>query len=182
MTKALLVGNGPSIERNIEELKASNFDGVIFASEVTLTKFLKADIIPDYVCTEEGDDKLIECFKSSLLLKHLDIKIIHGQKTPAKVKTYLTGIGLKLRELPNINKKLLSNVGIYMWYIVMKHFDFKEIYLIGMDFAIGSKPTRKYRVDHFLKLIESYPHITTINCTGDGLIRADFIKWCDKIG
>jgi len=167
---------------NLKELKESNFNGTIFASEITVSKCLAAGVIPDYVVTTEGGVDMTKYMRAPTILQHLDMKIIHSQFTNLDVRSYLARMGFKLTLIPkNINPKLLSNVGIYMWYIVMDHFKAENIYLIGMDFTIDGRPTPKYRADSFLKVIERNPHVNTINCTGAGVIKAKNIKWCDKI-
>lgn len=79
---AIVVGAGPSIYRNkhLDQLKNSNFKGVIIATDKMLEPLLKKDIIPNYCLSLDAHPTLVPAFyRHSLVKKNADkIKVITG--------------------------------------------------------------------------------------------------------
>lgn len=59
---AFVVAAGPSLDKNIQELKKVKGHGLIFAVDTIATRLIAEGIVPDFICTIERDDVIYDYF------------------------------------------------------------------------------------------------------------------------
>lgn len=84
---ALIVGAGPSLENNIEEIKT--FNGIVFVIGRTMTPIIDLDIRPDFVVSLDPFDVIYETFDKYkvhdiplITLTSSNSKVVKGSKGP----------------------------------------------------------------------------------------------------
>jgi len=206
--KGLLIGAGPSLVRNLKQLRDSDFEGLLFAVDRALQTCLNEKILPQYVTSLEKEPLHIEHFTDPLIKKYSEtIEGIVSHKVTKDVRDQMESMGLKLREINTAEPTYedTSNVGLFTWMVMGKEYHIDEIYLIGMDYAYssedgytpyeGKKIIRNPHLNRdvvthiifnswkevFLKGIRNNPHVKTINCTGEGALFGKGIEWQDHI-
>lgn len=147
----IIIGNGPSLESNILELKKSQDKAILISCGTSLATLFKNDIIPDYhIELEKENDTLIRLHQlSKAKLKtitliatpelHLDIPKLFKKTLLANPSVnFITDALYKeqQQEPPKLN---------YSYYTVtnfaldlMLWLNFKLIYLVGVDFGFNT--------------------------------------------
>lgn len=94
----IVVGAGPSIYRrnHLDQMKESNFKGVIIATDKMLIPLLKKQITPSYVLSLDAHPQLVPAFYKHPLVRH------NADKVKAIIGTFVS---------PNL-PKLLQSLGV----------------------------------------------------------------------
>lgn len=137
MTKALIFGAGPSLQKNLDCLKKlPKFDGVTLCTDGAINKVLENDIIPDYVGTLEDTPDLDKYYITDLvkekghLLKGAYISDRVHNNTRKSIRDANLGDPLVAADLRGY---ITSNVGLFFWLLANVSLKCDEIYMVGMD-------------------------------------------------
>jgi len=86
--KCLIVGAGPSLEKNLRGLgRAVTDQWTILATDGALIKCLEAGIIPEYVVTLEDYPDYMKFFDNDLVRKHdRKFQVFYSYKTSHQIK------------------------------------------------------------------------------------------------
>jgi len=148
MAKALVIGAGPSLEKNKQWGLIRKFKGVIISTDFMLKKCIENNVIPQYVCTAENTKRITDFFiregihsadqavKDSLDKVSQNIICVTSRKTHEEVKKVLDTRKWKdVIELSDEEIDRSSNVGLFSWRFAWKYLKCGEVVLIGMDHA-----------------------------------------------
>ena len=142
MTKALIIGAGPSLQANLDKLKEMDkFDGVVLCTDGAINKVLENGIIPDYVGTLEDTPDLDKYYITDLvkekghLLKGAYISDRVHNNTRKAIRDAGLGDPLVAADLRGY---ITSNVGLFFWLLATISLKCDEIFMIGMDHCYGT--------------------------------------------
>lgn len=141
-TPVILVSAGPSLEKNIEQLKKVEGRALIFSVDAALSLLLKHDIIPDLVACVDAN-KNEDCFSDS---RSIDIPMLVSGNTPAglvkrnratKIWGYSPAFVHELYQRCDFELPLISvNLGVAtMLLATLIDLGTKKIVLVGQDLA-----------------------------------------------
>lgn len=149
---AYIVSAGPSLSKNIIELKKIKKDGIIFAGYTVLDVLLKHDIIPDFVVTIDGRQLIHESLEQQQTTFH--IPLIYSAFTDKRLLKKHKGIKIK-QVLPydeyskflnlKLNKfcKPIYTAGTVAATImdIAYHMGCRPIVFVGQDLAFTNNKT-----------------------------------------
>lgn len=139
---AIIVSAGPSLDKNIEELKRVNKRAIIFAVDRSLSFLQKHDIEPDYIVTVDplkpleyfGDGRVIRTPLFTEVYSNKEILDVHqGRKIFYNALSYVNTILEKIGK-PIMNLSIGTSVATATFSICLK-LGFKKIILVGQDLA-----------------------------------------------
>jgi len=146
--KCLVIGAGPSLEKNNQWGLIKKFKGVIISTDFMLKKCIENNVIPQYVCTAENTKRITDFFirdgihsahesvKDALEKVSQDIICVTSRKTHEDVQKVLATRKWKdVIELSDEEIDRSSNVGLFSWRFAWKYLECGEVVLIGMDHA-----------------------------------------------
>ncbi len=144
MTKVLIVGAGPSLIDNLNDLKRlGNFPGIVFATDAAIKPMLEMDIIPDYCATLEDLGALIKYYNPKIVMEkgNLIRKCYLSDRVHPAVRKAIKEAGIEQLVAAKCRDNTTSNVGLFSWLISTRILEADTTYLIGMDHAYGeNKP------------------------------------------
>ena len=136
MTKALIIGAGPSLQENLDNLKKlGKFPGYVICTDGAINTLLKNGIIPDHVTTLEDTMDLDKYYTTDTVKangKLIKSAIISDRVHP-NARNAMTAAGLKIDIAGKIRGYITSNVGLFSYLIGGLILGCNEVYLIGMD-------------------------------------------------
>jgi len=148
LSKALVIGAGPSLEKNNQWGLIKKFKGVIISTDFMLKKCIENNVIPQYVCTAENTKRITDFFiregihstsetvKDALDKVSQDIVCVTSRKTHEEVQKVLDS--RKWKYVIRVEDEELdrsSNVGLFCYTYAWKYLKAKEVVLVGMDHA-----------------------------------------------
>ena len=150
--RALVIGAGPSLHRNkhLELLADQGFDGIIFAADRVLVDCLNVGVIPDYIMTLDGSEKILDYIDHDIVDQYSDrvAAIMCITTHPSVVQRWNGNIFWFSNSL---DETIVPNVGHVMHLLLNK----TELFTAGHASSIG------WSVAH------------TIGCKEIGLIGLD---------
>ena len=173
----LIVGAGPSYERNLDKIK--NFKGTVICFEVNFHNLFRKGIIPDYILTLEiyvrPDVFLLEKYLSQCKDK---TKVICSASTHKSV--------LKRCEVSNVpatrwiseEEPRFSNVGTFALNYAIEVLKADKVFIIGFenDGGAENKTIYEFWKTDFWYFLQQWPKETIVNCTDGGqLYYEDYI-------
>jgi len=145
MTKALIIGAGPSFKRNVQELRQSKFlDGdhiPVLCMDRSFVMCLDVDLIPDYMVTLEKEETLLRFYsKTEIIEKGKSVVAIHSHKTLKSQVDRFKQFGMETMMFPSTKYIMeqdedLHYITSFTWAIAADYLHADEIYFIGTDFA-----------------------------------------------
>lgn len=139
---AIIVGAGPSLDKNIEQLKRAKGKAIIFATDTSLKYLFAHNIIPDFIVTLDAQKSMEhfsdERWKTINLLCSIESNPVilnnhKGRKVFFNIGKYLENL------LLNLGKKQLKYTSggsvATACFSVCANIGFKRIVLIGQDLA-----------------------------------------------
>ncbi len=148
MAKALVIGAGPSLEKNNQWGLIKKFKGIIISTDFMLKKCIENNVIPQFVCTAENTKRITDFFiregihqasettKDALDKVSQDIVCVTSRKTHEEVQKVLDTRKWKdVIKLDDDELDRSSNVGLFSWTFAWKYLKAEEVVLIGMDHA-----------------------------------------------
>lgn len=148
---ALCLGNGPSLPLHLDEIR--RFKGTVFSCERNLIPVLEHGVVPEYVCSIDGDPILAQFVDHPLVRDHKGemVGLFSTTVSPDIVKLWpgeivffnswidnfeeYKSVSLVFQELTN--KTTMHNggtCGSALWYAAMT-LDCNPMVLIGIDYA-----------------------------------------------
>ncbi len=165
--ECLLVGAGPTLDMDIENIKKHRQKLIIVCTDSALNPLLKNGIKPNFVFTQNTGNQVLDLFSG---FPTKDLKIIANVFQPpelfAKLKSEIyfyapfedeTVLNNFVQLTPQIPKILKKPSSLVMAYIFARCMKFRTIYLLGADFCFESSE-KIYCSDVLYK---------SINFTGD---------------
>ncbi len=155
----LLLGAGPSLQKNIDLLKKTKNSFIIVAVSATLRQLEKVNVVPDIVVH-------LDAFEASL--KHFELNSIDFLKSSICLFSAKTNpiITLRLKKeniffyedstkyIKNSFRPSASCVGS-MAYQILLYLKVKNIYLLGLDLAVDSKTGKTHSDGHiYMKTLD----------------------------
>lgn len=145
---AIIVGAGPSLDKNFKLLKNIKERAIIIAAETILEKLLKNDIVPDIVCVLERGDNVFENFFKG---KQLNNNIVLCGQCVIETKIFRVYPGKKIvcfKEPVTTDRWFSQSVGgantfksgqtvTSMAFSLARIFECDPIVLIGQDLSYG---------------------------------------------
>jgi len=195
LTKAIIIGGGPSITENIEEMKRlGDFDGVILCTDNSVERMIQAGFRNFYAVTLEDTADLNKYYIPKDVKEH-GSEILGGfvsERVHRDTKSAMKEAGIDPQPVPECKGYITSNVGLYCWLIAIHHFKCNEIYLVGMDHCYG--PNDKIKVDKhsdddderelytlaFQELVNPFTNETCILHPANTLWHEEFIWYQEK--
>jgi len=207
--KALIVGAGPSLVRNLQEFRDSDWEGPLFATDRALEICLKEGVIPEYVVTLEEEIANERYFKADIIRDFGNmVQGLYSIKTPMNVQKQMRKIGLREPSAVGTGTQIhtTSNCGLFIMMILSHDFKCNDVYMIGMDhsFARDTKfedthkeckyienpydkvkyiahPLHEHWKYNFIDRMGMYKEVKVTNCTGRGILFGGRIIWKDSI-
>jgi hypothetical protein len=173
----LLLGAGPSLQKNIEWLKKNHNKFVIVAVAATIEFLEKENISPDIIIHLDAYESSIELFKNIKSMNFVKDSIcIFSDKTSSKVIDIFDKKNVFLFEngtnyIQNSMKPSAPCVGsiAYQILLILK---VKNIYLLGLDLAVDSETGKTH--------IDSYIDIKTISIK-DKIVKSDILGYSESM-
>jgi len=145
---AIIVGAGPSLDKNIDELKRAKGKSVIFATDTSLKYLFAHNIIPDYVVTLDSQKSMVhfsdERWKTINLLCSIESNPILISSHKARKTFYNTGKYLE-NFYQSIGKKQIKYTSggsvATACFSFCANIGFRKIVLIGQDLAYRGEET-----------------------------------------
>jgi len=139
--KVIVIGAGPSLDRNLFDFKLHGgefMDDTIIATDAALVACLKMRIIPKYVATLEDYPTYTKFFDQDIVRKYHDqLTAFVSGKTSSEIKTLLQQLEIQM-EYPKLKyEDVICNVGLFAYLIAAQYIKADEIFLIGMDHSYG---------------------------------------------
>lgn len=187
---AIVVGAGPSLEKNIELLKDIKGKIFVFSTHTAYQKLIKHGIVPDAVCAVDSNQPLINEYKEN----GFDIPFFTSYHVPPEIFNYAKndvffikndtdGISsIVCRELnKNIKDVTLGGSVACVITSLLDEANFSKIILIGMDLAYtggkthvagtfyGEKTSKSFDFDNgrtFIKSIDGGEVETSLTMKG----------------
>ena len=145
---AIIVSAGPSLDKNIEDLKAAKGKAVIFAVDTAMKYLLAHDIMPDFIVTLDPDKSLWhlqdERCKNIPLFCRIDSRTESIENNKKMVILYnLEGYAKTLLQRLGKNTGVLNSGGSVATgaFSICETLGFQRIILIGQDLAYSSNDT-----------------------------------------
>jgi len=135
-TKALIVGAGPSLQKNLDEYKRlGKFPGLVIATDASLHFLLERDIIPDCVATLEDSSALVKYYIHDVVKEkgRLVKKGWVSDRVAGAVRKSMEEASIHPVVAAKARDSTTSNVGLYCWLISHLIEECNSTYLIGMD-------------------------------------------------
>ncbi|WP_434637255.1 DUF115 domain-containing protein [Sulfurimonas sp. NW7] len=156
----IILGAGPSLDKNIQWLKNNQNKFVIIAALASLKTILDADIKPDIVMQidekEAETTALLKRLKNKEFLKK--VPCIFSASVPQVLLDACTKENIYLiedRTYYKLRKSYLESASIgEAMYAVSLIFNAKNIYLLGLDFALAEDGTTHAKEHHGVKKID----------------------------
>ncbi len=152
----LVIAAGPSLDKHSQWLEDNHTKFIIVAVSSTLKYLHKKNIVPDLVVHLDGFDYAINLFNDFNVQEFLkNSLILFGAYAPSKVRKLFTKEQCFFLEentyyLDGFSSRYASCVGsTALIHTIM--FDAKEIYLLGLDFALDSKTGKSHSNMHVTK-------------------------------
>ncbi|RUL54189.1 motility associated factor glycosyltransferase family protein [Lysinibacillus antri] len=149
---AIIVSAGPSLNKNIKELKKAKGKAVIIAVDTILNKLLMEEIIPDFVCSVERIPVVYEYFYKDKNIPK-EVTLVGPPLLDFRVFSEFKGdILLPLRSgvaeykwiqdllgIDNDNFIGMGSSSAHVAFGLAEHLGASPIVLVGQDLAYGSK-------------------------------------------
>lgn len=153
---SIVIGAGPSLQKNIEWLKKNHDKFIVIAVSSSLKLLYENNITPDLVVHLDGFDAAINLFNNFPVQEFLkNSLLLFGSFAPTNVrKMFKKEQCFFLEEdtfyFDGYTSKPASCVGsTSLLHSIM--LDSREIYLLGLDFAVDSKTGRTHSEGHVTK-------------------------------
>jgi len=178
--KVLIVGAGPSLERNIQEWNNDPIsDGWIFATDKALIPLLKAGIIPDYVATYEVLTAMGKYFQHDLVTEHgHKIQGFVNNGTPQSVKQLMHDTGISIEDVYPKSDDTIANVGLFSILVAIEKLRATEIYMIGMDTCCGEEEIKVPRKHILFENI--YYSIVNPHTENENILNPIHLLWREE--
>ncbi len=184
---AYIVGNGPSLDKNILELKKAKGKGLVFCCESAIKPLLKNGIMPDVICVIErtpesfhyhfeniryaeetallalnvADPKIFTAFAGA------KIPVFRGSELISEWMNHFIGDGSSLSDLSNVSHLAFAAAALA---------GANPIVLVGLDFAFGRDQNTHSRdsiyseadLQETVQKIKSRPVVYTESYRDDG--------------
>ncbi len=140
MTKALVIGAGPSLQNNLDNLKKlDKFDGVTLCTDGAINRVLENDIIPDYVGTLEDTPDLDKYYITDIVKEkgHLLKACFISDRVHNNTRKAIREAGLDIKVAGDLRGYITSNVGLFFWLFATMSLKCDKVYMIGMDHCYG---------------------------------------------
>lgn len=177
---AICIGNGPSLydfkhaQQIANAINTEAFEGLVICADSALMECVRNGLIPDYVCSTDGDPTRIHQFYNYELIQRLcagKTKAVLMNTVSFNVFKKVEELGLDIitfggfydnvQELDSISRALHfmsgnslmtvgGNVGAWNWHYGL-FLDCKPVGLVGMDYS--------YRKDTPIEATAYYPHL-----------------------
>lgn len=147
----LLLGAGPSIEKNLDFISQNKDKFIIVAVAATLKILASKNIIPDIIITVDGQNLVKEQFKVS---EHIYIKsiILSSIKLDEEIYSIIKMQNLFFfQDSINIYKNLGNFTGVTVGDIsidLLLSLGVKNLYLLGIDAALDTKTGKTHTNSH----------------------------------
>lgn len=157
-TPAVIVGAGPSLNKNIELLNDAKKKALIFAVDAAIDDLNKHDIIPDAISSVERTDEPVRFYNNfntseetvfagpniipGQIMEKFDSWILTGRKSDAIFRSIIDNYG-------DENIEIGSNVA-HVSYAVARYLGCNPIILCGLDLAYTGGKTHSDEVTKFL--------------------------------
>lgn len=141
ISKALIIGGGPSITENMIDMKRlGEFDGVILCTDNSVARMLEAEHVNFYAVTLEDTADLNKYYIPDVVVKN-GFKIRGGyvsERVHNDTKAAMAAAKIDpVKPVPECKGFITSNVGLYCWLIAVQKFQCDEVFMIGMDHCYG---------------------------------------------
>ncbi|SFV75962.1 hypothetical protein MNB_SM-3-892 [hydrothermal vent metagenome] len=153
----MVLGSGPSLEKNIEWLKQYHHHFVIMAPSSTLKSLYKYGIKPDIVTHLDGFESVLKVFEGFDVTSFVkeDTVFLCGSFIPTKVREMFAKENCFITEEDtfyhkNINGIVGPCVGSTSIFDALL-LSMEEIYLLGLDFAIDIETGKTHSLEHVTK-------------------------------
>ena len=135
MTKAIIIGAGPSLQENLDFYKKlGKFHGQIFCTDGAINKFLENGFMPDFVTTLEDTPDLDKYYNTDIVKKHgSKIIALISDRVHQNTRLSMVNAKMKVEVAAKCRNYMTSNVGLFSYIAATAEFNNDEIYLIGMD-------------------------------------------------
>lgn len=149
----LALAAGPSLEKNMEWLKANNDKFIIVAVEAVLQTLYKNNIKPDVIVHIDGFETSLVHYEDLPIAEFLkDTIVVLGAFTPTKVRNLFDKDKVFYFEesaeyIERFGSLVVPCVGSYALMLSLI-FDAKELYLLGLDFAINQETGSTHSEGH----------------------------------
>jgi Uncharacterized protein conserved in bacteria len=169
---AIIVSAGPSLNKNVQNLKEAKGKAVIFCTDTAMKYVLAHNIIPDFIVTLDPNKSMghffadERCFDIPMLClaeaRHENLKYHRSRKIFYSLDSFLTQFYIKNgKKVKNLNSGGSVATGAFSVCVAL---GFKEIILIGQDLAYDGKFTHAgERSDHGGKLASDARLIEDVN-------------------
>ncbi|HOD39972.1 MAG: hypothetical protein BWY32_03200 [bacterium ADurb.Bin243] len=158
--ECLIVGAGPTLDLDIENIKKHKQKVVIICTDSALNPLMKNGIKPNFVFTQNTQESVLDLFSG---FPTKDLKVVANVFQPpelfAKIKSELyfyapfedeTVLNNFVQLTPHIPKILKKPSTLVMAYIFARCMKFRTIYLLGADFCFET-PEKVYCNDVLYK-------------------------------
>jgi len=195
LTKALIIGGGPSLEENLKSYeRLGKFPGKILCCDTSVARFLEEGYRDFHPVVLEDAPSLKEYFEPQIVQDHgsevLDAYV--ADRVHSEVKQEMSKAGMTIKTAALCRGFITSNVGLYSWLVAVNEFKCNEVYMIGMDhcYASGDKPNldknssnadeRELYLHAFQELVNPYNGETVILHPAHRLWHEEFIWYCKQ--
>ena len=195
MTRAIVIGGGPSIDGNIAEMKRlGDFDGHILCTDNSVARMLESDYRNFHAVTLEDTPDLDKYYTPDVVKKHGEeiLGAFVSERVHSNTKHAMKEAGMEIKRVPECKGYITSNVGLYCWLIATQHFKCNEVLLVGMDHCYGKD--QKPKVDKnssdpveqelyqyaFQELVNPFDDETLILHPANQLWHEEFIWYQEK--
>jgi len=138
--KALIIGAGPSIEKNLEDIKRlGKFPGMVICTDGGINKTLTTGLIPDWVSSLEDSIDLDKYYITDIVKEkgHLVKNAIISDRVTDRTRLAMQNAGMKWNVAGKLRGYITSNVGLFSWLGAVIIWGCDEIYMVGMDHCYG---------------------------------------------
>jgi len=153
--KVLIIGAGPSLKRNLKELKENylSLNSIempkIFCTDKALKPTLDAGINVDYAATYEVITHMVKHYTGIKKGRGDGIRGFINNATAQTVQDAMENTGMSIEFVDPKSDDTLANVGLYSTLVAIQKLGATEIYMIGMDTCCGMEDI-KVPTDHQL--------------------------------
>lgn len=157
--RVIILGAGPSLEKNISWLKENQSSLIIVAIAATLKKLEKYDIVPDIITSLDPYKEVVSQFQVDEKYYKNSIFMCTSNTMPEVIELFpkenvyiflvLSQIGIE--NIPFLTGTTISEVT----YALCLYMDVNEIYLLGIDAALDQETGSTHIQEHeFVKKFE----------------------------
>ena len=176
-TKFLILGAGPSLQKNKEWLKENQDNFIIMAVSATIPFLIQEDIKADIIVHLDAFNTSMKFYEDPEYLKHLEDSIFFfSDRVPSliieqlpKDKIFFFENGTKYKE--KTLKPSTPCVGSISYQILL-FLNAQNIYLLGLDLAIDSKTGKTH--------IDSHSYVQTLN-VDENTIKKDLFTYDESL-